>query len=179
MSSNVCGVDCVVRVLGVTSICEGSPHERANTQHLFMLDFDETPFEWVWEEAKRLHDKFGIDIYIFKSSEDGYHMLSFDVLPWRLVQTIQADCRLETDYPLINTRYVDKFLTLRISEKGKKPYPQFVARLVAPNKYEKSRQHYDLYMRLAGLVEAPCWYAWKDVKLFLASYLTKHRINVR
>jgi len=33
-----------------------------------MYDFDDIPEQWVLEEALRLHYKWGIDVYVLKSS---------------------------------------------------------------------------------------------------------------
>jgi len=167
------------RVLGVTSVAEGSPFDLKQSKHLFFMDFDAVPMEDVWTEALRLFHKWSIDIFIFQSSRDGYHVLSFDILNPRLVRSIQADVRIVTDYPLITERIWDKFLTLRVSIKGDKGIPQFRAMIVCENKYLKSKAHYSLYKAVAGLPDAPSWYKnfWQDTDVYLAHYQTGHRLK--
>ena len=178
----------LVTVVGITSLCEGKPRQFGDNKHLFMYDFDETPKELVFEEAERLSKKWGIDIYVLRSSSrdspyNGYkeslHMVSFDILPWRMVQSIQADVRLENDYPLINERNFDKFLTLRISNKGKKKPPVFVKAFVGSSNYRrnKSLQHYLLYQEICKIPPAPEWYKWQNVELFFALYQTSHGVD--
>ena len=169
------------RVLGITSLCSGSPFERIGTNHLFFYDFDNISEELVCEEARRLHEKFGIDIYVLKSSEKSFHLISFDILEYRQVQSVQADIRLESDYPLISERMWDKFLTLRITNKAKKKPPIFVKAFVqtpySSTGFKKSLQHYLLYQEICKIPPAPKWYEWKNVELYFASYQTSHGIS--
>lgn len=180
------------RVIGVTSLCEGKSSERIGTKHLFMYDFDEEPKEWVLEEAERLSKKWGIDIFVLRSSSrespyDGHkeslHLISFDILTYRQVQSVQADVRLQSDYPLISERYWDKFLTLRVSHKGKKEPPVFVKAFINSSNFtktnKKSLQHYLAYMGICGIPEPPSWYKelWKDVKILWVGYTTKHGLD--
>jgi len=165
------------RVFGITSLCEGSPFKFEGSEHIFMYDFDDIPEQWVLEEALRLHYKWGIEIYVLKSSERNYQLVSFDILPWRLVQSIQADVRLPSDYPLIGERYWDKFLTLRISKKGKKESPKFLKAFTnPPSKYEKSLTHYLIYKEFCGLPKLPKG-KWKIVKPYFAAYETRHGVT--
>jgi hypothetical protein len=144
------------------------------------MDFDGVIFEDVFDEAVRLHHKWGIDIFLLRSSADGFHLVSFDVLPPRLVQSIAADVRLENDYPLLSSleRMVDRFLTLRVSVKAKKSAPVFVARFVRPNNYPKSKAHVNMYRALCA-VSVPKWYEGRYVESvpYMASYNTRHRLK--
>jgi len=169
-----------MRVIGVTSLVDGSPYSLKSSRHVFFCDFDSVIFEDVFEETKRLHEKWGIDLYILQSSIDGFHLVSFDVLPPRLVQSIAADVRLENDYPLLSSleRMADRFLTLRVSMKAKKSAPVFVARFVRLNNYLKSRAHVDMYRVMCG-VSVPKWYEGMYVESvpYMASYNTHHRLK--
>lgn len=170
----------MVQTLGITSLVIGSPYSLKDSQHLYMMDFDGIKdIALILEEALRIHKRWDIDTYVYQSSVDGFHMNSFDILPARLVQSIQADCRYETDYPLINERMVDKFLTLRCWTKLKKRPPRFVGRFCEPNRWLKSAAHYVLYKAIADLGDAPEWYkkCWYETDLYFASYNTKHRVN--
>jgi len=170
----------MVRVLGITSLAKGSPYSLKKSNHVFMFDFDEVQFRDFLEEAIRLHEKWNIDLFLLQSSIDGFHILSFDIMPSRLVQSIQADVRLDSDYPLISERIVDKFLTLRISSKCKKGRPRFIGRLVKPNLYKKSKAHIDYYCALCGVL-IPSFYCKKnmieEVLPYLASYSSLHRLK--
>jgi len=156
-----------------------------------MTDFDyPNEPEWVMDEAKRIHEEEGIDVYVLKSSAFyGFHLISFDILHWMKVKSIQAGLRLKTDYPFINSRYsviakgvklVQKhFLTLRIGEKLLKGSPKFFCRFVSPNPFMKSITHYKIYQKFCGVPEAPEWYKdnWIYVNPLISIYKTFHHLG--
>lgn len=165
----------------MTSLVIGSEFSLKDSFHVFMMDFDSIENERIIiEEARRLHHKWNIDLFIYQSSKDGYHVNSFDIVSSRMVQTVQADVRIDNDYPLINDRLFDKFLTLRCWFKNRKPIPHFIGRFVAPNRFMKSQRHYMLYHAVAGLSEPPEWYQnqWYEMPNgnLLASYVSRHRL---
>jgi len=181
----------MAKVLGVSSLCFGDMYHLKDSLHLFMCDFDNVNLEDVLIEAKRIHEQFNIDIYIIESSYKNFHLISFDVLKWRLVQTIQANITIKTDFPLINMRYgitMDSaskldykcFLTLRIGEKLLKPSPNYITRFVKPNKYVKSIKHYGLYMEFCNIPDSPKWYKdnWVKCKVLISEYNTEHNLSV-
>jgi hypothetical protein len=151
-----------LRVLGMTSFVAGDVRDLKNSYHIFMNEFDGYDYYDVKDEAKYIHKKFGIDLFIARSSNvlkdrsiGNFHVLSFDVLPSKMVNRIQSWIRLKGDYPLITERFWDKFLTLRISKKAGKLSPKYAFSFTKPNNYLKALIPYQIYEELCGFPRPP------------------------
>jgi len=167
-----------IRVFGITSLCSTDPKQRYGSEHLFFFEFDNIDYKFVIEESERIHNRFSIDIYVLQSSERNYHILTFDILPYRLANKIGGNIRLESDYPIIFERFIDCFLTLRIWLKGKKQPPNYLTRFISPNKFKKSFEHYEIYKVLCDIPKPPPHYkdCWQHTKPYFVSYLSNHNI---
>lgn len=175
-----------LRVLGITSFVAGDVRNLNDSYHFFMNEFDNYDYYDVKEETKYLHKKFGIDLFIARSSNiskdrsiGNFHVVSFDILSAKMVNHIQSWVRLKSDYPLITERFWDKFLTLRISKKAGKLSPQYIFSYTKPNDYLKALIPYQIYMELCGFPKPPSWYSglWLKTLPFLASYRTHHNLD--
>jgi len=181
----------MVKVLGITSLVCGSMFHLKDSLHIFMNDFDNVSKTDFLNECRRVHNENDIDIYALESSKGKYHMVSFDVLKWRDVQSLQASLRLETDFPLINMRYgitmesasrldYKCFLTLRIGKKLLKPSPTFLTRFCDRNNYYKSARHYGIYMLfIRNMPIYPVWYKEKFIynNPLITIYDTEHNLG--
>ena len=123
---------------------------------LFMWEYDNIEEFDVLEDANFISTIFDIDIYILKSSEKHYHLISFDILTIDQVQRIQEWVLDVSDYLRIKETplYDDRGLwnTLRVSNKGKTASPIFLKVFLSPkNKHLKSIEHYRIYQYYCGI----------------------------
>lgn len=92
---------------------------------------------------------FGFSHACIRSSKEGYHLVSFDLLSLKTVERIRfwAEDEVEGDYLNVSEMpfFDDKGLwnTLRLGRKFSKPSPMFVRRFYAKhNPHLKSLQHF-------------------------------------
>lgn len=103
---------------------------RLDAQHyLFFYEFDNIPLGVLRQEMQYIANLANIDIFIFESSKNNYHVVSFDILLKKTVISIQNQITLESDYIRLDesTLYGNKYgdNCLRLSSKGKKQKPKF------------------------------------------------------
>lgn len=127
---------------------------------LFFYEFDKINGKKVLEEADYLATKFNIDIFVLESSENSYHLISFDILTNEKVLTICRNVRIESDYidmdiqKLYGNGYEDN--CLRISYKGlQKCSPKFLMfyydDLYMNGLKQIAINHYNLYRKIADI----------------------------
>lgn len=119
---------------------------------LFFYEFDNINYYYVQEEARFLSECFGIDIYVLESSENNYHLISFDVLTNKKIIEIQNWISLKSDYvrldeqKLFNNPFNNN--CLRVIQKYKKQIPQFIKVEKAENNYHViSINHFNFYAK--------------------------------
>jgi hypothetical protein len=143
---------------------------------LFFWETDNIPETDVLEEANYLSQLFDLDIYVLRSSKKGHHLVSFDVLTLKQVESIQNHTTLTGDYftvyesALYNHPYVN---TLRTGTKGKKNRPQFIKLFHnKKNKHGIAISHYRFYKALCNLPSPPTNRKHLNFSIQLASYNT-------
>ena len=113
----------------------------------------------VLEEANFLSSAFDIDLYILESSPAHFHLISFDVLSFETVNSIQNWVSFAGDYVNGKDAPIDGGLphnTLRLGAKGRKPKPHFRAVIYAKRERKlKSKRHFQAWKALTGLPEPP------------------------
>ena len=121
------------------------------TKKLFFNEYDNWSYHDIIEEATYLSKVFDIDIYIFKSSENNYHLISFDILDFNKYLTIINWCSNDGDY-LYNFYDVNYEYVLRLSNKGKKNTPMLIKMIKGDLKNENtlSLKHIKAYEYFTG-----------------------------
>jgi len=162
-----------LKVMGLTSLVYGNPKELGGL-HVFMCDIDVIEKHVLLEVAETIHEKNGIDVYVFETFPLSFHLVSFDVLTVKEVNHILKWIPVNVYYPLLGERIHDNFLTLRITPKNeKKKFPKFVERFISCNKHIKSLHHYLVYRGISDIPEAPEYYKFIDCPCFFVSYTTR------
>lgn len=138
-------------VIGITNKL---PHNK----RLFMWELDNTEEYYAYEKARYLSQIADIDIYLLESSQEHYHLVSFDVLDLLTVDQIQNLATEESgDYLTIRELplFDDKGLwnTLRLGMKGDKNNPKYLTVFYSRNREikPKSLQHFLLYHSFCGI----------------------------
>lgn len=140
----------MMEFIAVTSIVNDNNH------HILMWDVDK-PFDS--DDAKYLHEfaeKHKCPLLILKSSDEGFHIISFNIYyPWE-IDRMQMELREhfgKGDYLSLIEVYAMEERTgtlhrgnaLRISKKGGKNRPQFIRFIGVPSMKPVSKKHIDLY----------------------------------
>jgi hypothetical protein len=137
----------------------GLTNRLKNDLRLFFYEYDETPEYDVLEDANFLSQAFGIDVYVLCSSKGNYHVVSFDVLSFETVNSIQNWTAIRGDYINGKDRTLDGGLphnTLRLGTKGTKTPPTFVKVFYSREKPKlKSLGHFNAWKALCKLPEPP------------------------
>lgn len=140
-------------------ICWGIANYLEGGLRLFFYEYDEVPEFDAIEDANFLSQVFDIDIYILESSPRHYHLISFDILTSKTVDSVQNWTCIRGDYINAKDRSIDggrPHNTLRLGAKGRKGPPKFLKVFYAKNnRHLKSLGHFRAWQNLTGLPEPP------------------------
>jgi hypothetical protein len=136
----------------------GISNKIDNDFSLFFYEYDNITLNSVLEESKFLSDCFNIDIYIFESSKNNYHIVSFDILKNERVLEIQRWTSLKSDYIHLDEQNLFgnpyKNNCLRVSKKENKDIPKFIRAIHNQKNFNvKSISHIDFYQKLCNIPE--------------------------
>lgn len=116
---------------------------------VFFLDYDMMKEEYIEGELRHLQMMYSLgNIHLFKSSEKGFHAVSFVKLPAKIYVEILNNSSCDQAF-----RNLPRFTTyrnwvLRISEKGKTDKPKFIKTLRGNTEREQSSAHHKFYTLL-------------------------------
>lgn len=140
-------------------LCWGIANRLRGGLRLFFYEYDDIDDAVVYDDANFLSQVFDIDIYVLESSPRHYHLISFDLLTFETVNSVQNWTSVRGDYINGKDRSIDGGLphnTLRLGAKGRKGSPKFVKVFYAtPNKHLKSAGHFNAWKALTGLPDPP------------------------
>jgi len=106
-----------VSISGITTVkskvCFGYTNKASNGFFLPFFDYDIRDIDNIIRELRFIQVKYQLsDIFIY-NSKNGYNALSLDKLPYNIICSLYADCKLIcTDYKMLGLKR--NFLTLRI-----------------------------------------------------------------
>lgn len=136
----------------------GITNKLSENLFVFMYEYDNTELKFVEFDAKLLSNYGKIDIYILQSSQNNYHLVSFDLISRELLVKLQNMVTIEGDYSRLQDNYLyfngrGGFNVLRLGAKKDKNSPMFIDVIKHKNsgKSLKSLQHYKLYRHFCNI----------------------------
>ena len=131
-------------VAGITNKC-------ADGRYILFLDYDDVPEEWIIEEVGYLIEEYRLgNCYLFKSSKQGYHVISTQKRSLRELLQIMRDTSTDDAYTYVSLRRARKVWTLRISEKNGEQ-PTFIGTIPGYQEGDFSKPHNDVLRKLYNL----------------------------
>lgn len=118
-------------------------------KYCFFLDFDMMKEEYIEGELKHLQEIYDLgDIHLFKSSEKGFHAVSFVKLTAKEYIEILNNSSCDQAF-----RNLPRFTTyrnwvLRVSEKGRTDKPSYLKTFQSATKRQQSSAHHKFYSLL-------------------------------
>jgi len=133
-----------IKCCGVSNVFLNDEKKR-----IFFNEYDNWDYYEMLEEMKFLATAFEIDIYLFKSSLNHYHLVSFDIIDIDYLKAIIDSCTNDGDY-LYNFWDKNHEYVLRLSEKGLTLPPFFELFINGDKKLKRSAssQHIKIYKLL-------------------------------
>lgn len=129
---------------------------RLDKNHkLFFYEFDKVQRDDIIKESVRLSQEFDMNLFVFLSSKDSYHFVSFDVMKKDTILRIQRNIRIPSDYiPFDEQKLYGNFYAdncLRLSYKGIKTPPSFCYMVEALTNRPIAINHLLLYKEITGI----------------------------
>jgi len=120
----------IQRIDGITNITEDG-------KWIIFMDFDGFKIEWLDFIVPHIQKLYGLsDAYVFQSSNDGFHVITFDKLTINKLVDVLKSSSTDPNYVFVPLRYGKRVWSLRASAKnGEKP------------KYLKSYKHKGRHIR--------------------------------
>ena len=131
-------------MLGITNLCKDG-------KWIVFMDFDGFKQEWLEIIVPQLQRLYGLsDAFLFKSSEHGFHLLTFDKLGIKKLVEVLRSATCDPNYVFVPLRYGLRLWTLRQNEKnGHKPeFIKVFKRLGLTPKYQRSLAHMIAFEKL-------------------------------
>ena len=153
-------------VIGYTNRC-------ADGKYIITLDYDDMPYDFVYNEIVRLQEDFQLgDFYIIKSSKESFHAVCLDKLPYMDFLDILMSTSVDYNYMRIPIQSGKKLWVLRLTKKDIQPEVMEVVKS-SYNYNEKSFAHLNLLHKVLN-IEVPQEIKGFDLKkeIVLARYRT-------
>ena len=129
------------KVYGYTNRC-------SDGKFIVFLDYDDMPFEWVYDEIMWLQTDFNLgNFYLFKSSKDSYHAVCFSKLRLNELMKVIYNSSIDENYHRIPYTIGKRLLTLRASDK-KNSKIKFECCLVNDSNRLESKEHKLVFNKL-------------------------------
>src|SRR3990167_8283698 len=121
----------------------GTGNRTMDGKYVLYLDYDMMRIEYVIPELKHIQDLWEIgDIHIFKSSDKGFHAISYTKLPAKDFKGILNGSSCDMAFKNIPDMTSYRNWVLRHFEKGATPRPEYVMTLPSPTEREQSTAHH-------------------------------------
>lgn len=159
-----------IKCFGISNSFSNSPNK------IFFNEYDNFNLVEVLNEAKVLSYSYDIDVYVFESSPNHYHLVSFDILELEELKTIINNCTNDGDY-LYNFFDKNYEYVLRLSDKDGKDLPKFINWFQATkNNHLASMQHLKAYRFFIGyFLPVPKCKSFENLETKLVVYQTNRR----
>jgi hypothetical protein len=151
-------------IAGITNRC-------SDGKYITFLDYDNIPYEWLKDELLAIQKEFDLkQIYLFKSSEESFHVICFEKMNREEYEKILHRSSCDPGYKKVPWAWGKRVATLRVSEKrGTTPtFMELLDRDAIPSR-ELSTAHIKFFEKNYK-IETPCGMQDGNEELIMARY---------